>query len=133
LDVDLVLSRLCEALGLADQSALALALQKDETTFRVWRSRKRIPSSVLMEVVARSGRSLHWLTEGQSDVTEKNGRSEVNEPSSFYVAKSEKQVNQFTADEEALIMEFRQAPPKVRQALITLVRHAARKVTPASE
>jgi Bacteriophage CI repressor helix-turn-helix domain len=120
-DVHRLLDRMCEALGVTDHAALALALRRDERTTRVWRSRGRIPPAVLMEVVAKSGKSLQWLTAADGHALRENVPV-------FHV-KNEKQVNPqspLTKDEEALIQEWRRAAPAVRQAIVTLMRSAAK-------
>jgi Bacteriophage CI repressor helix-turn-helix domain len=114
-DVHRLLDRMCDAMGVADHAALALALHRDERTTRVWKSRGRIPPAVLMEFVSQSGKSLQWLMEP-------GGGLVATENVPVFHVKNEKQVNPLSKDEEALIREWRSTPPAVRQAIVTLMR-----------
>lgn len=122
-DVHQVLDRMCDAMGVADHAALALALRRDERTTRVWKSRGRIPPAVLMEVVSKSGKSLQWLTATSDGLV-------AQEAAPVFHVKNEKQVNPLNKDEEALIQEWRRAPPAVRQAIVTLMRGGAKDKPP---
>ncbi len=118
-DVQRLLDRMCEAMGVADHAALALALNRDERTTRVWKSRGRIPPAVLMEVVSKTGKSLQWLAAP--------GGLFAREAAPVFHVKNGKQVNPLNKDEEALILEWRRMPPAVRQAIVTLIRNATKK------
>jgi phage repressor protein C with HTH and peptisase S24 domain len=89
-DVDLVLQRLAEAMGVSSQEELAAVLGKDIQTLKVWRSRKGVPSSTIAYVSKVSGRRVDWLEGGN----EEGSRAEERLPILF--AKKRKQINQQT-------------------------------------
>lgn len=108
--VDDVLDRLRVAYGVADLAALAQALDKDETTFRVWRNRGEVPPKVLVTASAATGRSINWLR-----ADEGHGDAGVKEPPPFFPAAA-KQVN-LTPEERALLENYRAATPAGRLAI----------------
>lgn len=68
IDVDAVLARMKEALGVTDDSELGIKLTvQASTTFKVWRNRKSIPQNYYALVSEKSGKSIRWLKTGCND------------------------------------------------------------------
>jgi phage repressor protein C with HTH and peptisase S24 domain len=88
LEVDLVLKRLAQAMGVASQEELAAVLGKDLQTLRVWRHRDRVPASTITHVSKASGKSVAWL-EGAEPAP-----LGTEEPAPSFFAKRKKLVNQ---------------------------------------
>lgn len=87
MDVDVVLRRLAEAVGVGSQEELAAVLGKDLQTLRVWRSRAHVPSSTIALVAKMSGRPVGWL-EGEPE-----GGHVAAEPAAPFFVRKKKQVN----------------------------------------
>lgn len=112
MSVDAVLDRLRQAYHAEDLAELALRLEMDETTFRVWRSRKTVPNKILVKVSTETGRSVSWLGEGfltGEDTT-------VREPSPVFFEEKTKQIN-LSEEERALIENYRAASAEGRLAI----------------
>jgi phage repressor protein C with HTH and peptisase S24 domain len=86
-DVDLVLRRLAEAMGVTSQEELAAVLGKDLQTLRVWRTRKRVPPSTIAHVAKSSGKPVAWLEGAESEPPR------VEEPTPSFFAPRKKHVN----------------------------------------
>lgn len=67
-DVDAVLSRMKDALGIKEDGELGVKLcVQSSTTFKVWRNRKSIPQSYYAYVSEKTGKSIAWLKTGMVD------------------------------------------------------------------
>ena len=110
MDVDGVLERMRSAYQVSDLQALAIVLGKDEKTFRVWRTRKTIPSSVLLKCSSDTKAALDWLS-----ATGSTG-NQVREPSPSFFGDKTKQIN-LTPEELRLLQNYRAATPSGRKVL----------------
>lgn len=64
--VDEVINRLCAAYGVVDEAALAERQQIDRITFRVWRTRGKVPSRTLVRCSQETGVEVSWLLGAES-------------------------------------------------------------------
>jgi hypothetical protein len=112
MSVDAVLERLRQAYAAPDLSGLAECLGMDETTFRVWRTRKTVPNKILVKVSTETGRSVSWLSEALLTAED----TTVKESPAVFFEKTEKQIN-LSKEEQALIDNFRAANAEGRLAL----------------
>ena len=110
--VEAVLERLRVAYKAPDLAGVATCLQMDELTFRVWRSRKKVPDSILVKASKDTGFDVSWLSDG--DITDKHAG--VRDSGSNFFAQTAKQVN-LTNEEKALLDNFRAASTEGRLAI----------------
>lgn len=106
--VDVAIQRLMEALGALDEEALAIQLQRDLGTLRVWQTRQMIPSRVLLGVAQATGCSVDWLS-GDPEAPKYPQRS--------YEAPEGSTATVLTAREAALLANYRAATEDGRKAL----------------
>lgn len=106
--------RMRDAYQAQDMAGLAARLGMDETTFRVWRTRKKVPAKILVKVSQDTGRSVSWL--GESQLTSED--STAREVSPVFFDTTEKQVN-LSKEEKALLDNFRAASTEGRLAITT--------------
>jgi hypothetical protein len=115
--VEAVLERLRLAYGAPDTARLANWLDMDETTFRVWLSRGKVPLHILATASAATGQTLTWLHDGVPDARV----SRAEEPQKpYFLASKEKQVKlprELTRQEQALLDNYRKASTEGRLAL----------------
>lgn len=111
--VDATLERLRIAYGARTLRDLALRLEMDETTFRVWQSRGKVPSRVLADASAETGRPVGWLIDGVSDEL---GPGIAEPTGSVFFESIAKQVN-LSAEELALLENYRASSAAGRLAL----------------
>lgn len=87
MQIDLVLRRLAEAMGVSSHEELAAVLGKDLQTLRVWRHRGRVPAATITHVSKVSGKPVSWL-DGTGD-----DAPVASEPPAPFFAREKKQVN----------------------------------------
>lgn len=112
MNVEAVLERLRDAYRVPDMASLAARLGMDETTFRVWRTRKTVPPKVLVKVSHDTGRSVSWLSEAA--LTQEDAKA--HEPTALFFNDQTKQIN-LTSEELALLDNFRAASAEGRLAI----------------
>lgn len=112
MNVEAVLERFREAYLAPDLTTLAAHLGMDETTFRVWRTRKTIPPKVLVKASSETGRSVSWLNDGFLTAED----SAACEFPAIFFDSTKKQVN-LTPQEQALLENFRAATTEGRVAI----------------
>jgi hypothetical protein len=110
--VEAVLERLRVAYRAPDLAGVAMCLGMDEMTFRVWRSRKKVPDSILVKVSKETGHAVSWLSDGDLN----GNQMGVREASPNFFADRAKQVN-LTPEEKALLDNFRAASREGRLAI----------------
>lgn len=115
MNVEAVLERFREAYLAPDLTTLAAHLGMDETTFRVWRTRKTVPSKVLVKASAETGRSVSWLSDGLLTAEDSTARGF---PVDFFDS-GKKQVN-LTPQERTLLENFRAATAEGRIAIVAV-------------
>lgn len=123
MNVEAVLERFREAYLAPDLTTLAAHLGMDETTFRVWRTRKTVPSKVLVKASAETGRSVSWLSDGLLTAEDSTARGF---PAIFFDSEK-KQVN-LTPQEQALLKNFRAASTEGRVAIVAASAALAKPV-----
>lgn len=112
--VEAVLERLRIAYRASDLAGVATWLDMDEMTFRVWRSRKKVPDSILVKASKDTGHSVKWLSDGDISSLQLG----VREPDSNFFVDTAKQIN-LTVEEKALLDNFRAASDEGRLAITT--------------
>ncbi|WP_332777712.1 helix-turn-helix domain-containing protein [Polaromonas sp.] len=123
MNVEAVLERFREAYLAPDLTTLAAHLGMDETTFRVWRTRKTVPPKMLVKASSETGRSISWLSDGFS-TAEASTAGEL--PANFFDS-TEKQVN-LTPQELVLLENFRAATIEGRVAITAVSAALAKAV-----
>ena len=123
MNVEAVLERFREAYLAPDLTTLAAHLGMDETTFRVWRTRKTVPPKVLVKASSETGRSVAWLSDGLLTAEAPTSRAS---PANFFDS-TEKQVN-LTPQEQALLENFRAASIEGRVAIAAVSAALAKPV-----
>lgn len=106
--VEVAIQRLKEALGALDDEALAIQLQRDVGTLRVWESRQMIPTKVILGVAQATGCSVDWLS-GEPDAPKY--------PKRTYDAPEGSTATVLNAREAALLANYRAATEDGRKAL----------------
>lgn len=106
--VEVAIRRLMEALGALDEEALAVQLERDLGTLRVWETRQMIPTKVILGVAQATGCSVDWLS-GDPDAPKYPKRS--------YDAPEGSTSTVLTAREAALLANYRAATEDGRKAL----------------
>lgn len=112
MNVEAVLDRFREAYLAPDLTTLAAHLGMDETTFRVWRTRKTIPPKVLVKASSETGRSVSWLSDGLLMAEDSAARESL---ANFFDSTG-KQVH-LTSQEQTLLENFRAAAAEGRVAI----------------
>ncbi len=123
MNVDAVLERFREAYLAPDLTTLAAHLGMDETTFRVWRTRKTVPPKILLKVSSETGRAVAWLS---CDFLTTKAPTALASPANFFDS-TEKQVN-LTPQEQALLENFRAASTEGRVAIAAVSAALAKPV-----
>lgn len=113
MSVDAVLERLMLAYRAPDVAGLALCLGMDELTFRVWRSRKKVPDSILVRANRDTGFDVNWFRDENFTGVHKAGAA--NSSANFF-AVTAKQVK-LNSEEKALLDNFRAASNEGRLAI----------------